>query len=167
MGLLSSAGPTCYSMNDDSSIDNRTREQRWTRRLAKYACCLTVWIAAAALEHMVRPDRARPSELDDRAPLGRARAPTDAPAGERRAAPRRPRHAVDLFAHVRRGADRGDPLQARGTVAFFVLAALAKLAGTSVTLSAEWRGGFIIPRCSSSGACLARASHGAVPDATR
>ena len=32
-----------------------------------------------------------------------------------------------------------------GTVAFFLLAALAKLAGTSVTLSSEWRGGFIIP----------------------
>jgi H+/Cl- antiporter ClcA len=51
-----------------------------------------------------------------------------------------------------------------GTVAFFALAALAKLAGTSVTLSAEWRGGFIIPLFFM-GACLARALHGAVPDA--
>ncbi len=49
------------------------------------------------------------------------------------------------------------------TVAFFALAALAKLAGTSVTLSAEWRGGFIIPLFFM-GACLARAFHGLVPD---
>jgi H+/Cl- antiporter ClcA len=48
------------------------------------------------------------------------------------------------------------------TVAFFALAALAKLAGTSVTLSAEWRGGFIIPLFFM-GACLARAFHGLVP----
>jgi len=50
-----------------------------------------------------------------------------------------------------------------GTVAFFALAALAKLAGTSVTLSSEWRGGFIIPLFFM-GACLARAFHGLVPD---
>jgi H+/Cl- antiporter ClcA len=50
------------------------------------------------------------------------------------------------------------------TVAFFALAALAKLAGTSVTLSSEWRGGFIIPLFFM-GACLARAFHGLVPDA--
>jgi H+/Cl- antiporter ClcA len=49
-----------------------------------------------------------------------------------------------------------------GTVAFFALAALAKFAGTSVTLSAEWRGGFIIPLFFI-GACLARAFHGLVP----
>ena len=49
------------------------------------------------------------------------------------------------------------------TVAFFALAALAKLAGTSVTLSSEWRGGFIIP-VFFMGACLGRALHGAVPD---
>jgi H+/Cl- antiporter ClcA len=51
-----------------------------------------------------------------------------------------------------------------GTVAFFALAALAKLAGTSVTLSSEWRGGFIIPLFFM-GACLARAFHGLVPEA--
>ena len=51
-----------------------------------------------------------------------------------------------------------------GTVAFFALAALAKLAGTSVTLSAEWRGGFIIPLFFM-GACVARAFHGLVPGA--
>ena len=51
-----------------------------------------------------------------------------------------------------------------GTVAFFVLAVLAKLAGTSVTLSAEWRGGFIIPLFFM-GACRACALHGAVPGA--
>jgi H+/Cl- antiporter ClcA len=50
------------------------------------------------------------------------------------------------------------------TVAFFALAALAKFAGTSVTLSAEWRGGFIIPLFFM-GACLARAFHGMVPGA--
>jgi H+/Cl- antiporter ClcA len=50
------------------------------------------------------------------------------------------------------------------TVAFFALAALAKFAGTSVTLSAEWRGGFIIPLFFM-GACLARAFHGVVPGA--
>lgn len=50
------------------------------------------------------------------------------------------------------------------TVAFFALAALAKFAGTSVTLSAEWRGGFIIPLFFM-GACLARAFHGLVPGA--
>ena len=33
-----------------------------------------------------------------------------------------------------------------------------------MTLSAEWRGGFIIPLFFM-GACLARALHGAVPDA--
>ncbi len=48
-------------------------------------------------------------------------------------------------------------------VAFFVLAALAKLAGTSVTLAGEWRGGFIIPLFFM-GACLGRAFHGIVPD---
>jgi H+/Cl- antiporter ClcA len=51
-----------------------------------------------------------------------------------------------------------------GTVAFFALAALAKFAGTSVTLSSEWRGGFIIPLFFM-GACLARAFHGLVPGA--
>jgi H+/Cl- antiporter ClcA len=50
------------------------------------------------------------------------------------------------------------------TVAFFALAALAKFAGTSVTLSSEWRGGFIIPLFFM-GACLARAFHGMVPGA--
>jgi H+/Cl- antiporter ClcA len=49
-----------------------------------------------------------------------------------------------------------------GTVAFFALAALAKFAGTSVTLSFEWRGGFII-QLFFMGACLARALHGLVP----
>ncbi len=49
-----------------------------------------------------------------------------------------------------------------GTVAFFALAALAKLLGTSVTLSSEWRGGFIIPLFFM-GACLGRALHVAVP----
>jgi H+/Cl- antiporter ClcA len=48
------------------------------------------------------------------------------------------------------------------TVAFFALAALAKFVGTSVTLSFEWRGGFIIPLFFM-GACLARAFHGLVP----
>jgi H+/Cl- antiporter ClcA len=50
------------------------------------------------------------------------------------------------------------------TVAFFALAALAKFAGTSVTLSSDWRGGFIIPLFFM-GACLARAFHGLVPGA--
>jgi H+/Cl- antiporter ClcA len=50
------------------------------------------------------------------------------------------------------------------TVAFFALAALAKFAGTSVTLASEWRGGFIIPLFFM-GACLARAFHGIVPGA--
>jgi len=50
-----------------------------------------------------------------------------------------------------------------GTIAFFALAALAKLAGTSVTLSSEWRGGFIIPLFFM-GACLGRAFHGIVPE---
>ncbi|HEY1739328.1 MAG TPA: chloride channel protein [Acidimicrobiia bacterium] len=45
-----------------------------------------------------------------------------------------------------------------GTVAFFLLAALAKLAGTSVTLSSEWRGGFIIPLFFM-GCALGRAFH--------
>jgi H+/Cl- antiporter ClcA len=49
-----------------------------------------------------------------------------------------------------------------GAVAFFALAALAKLLGTSVTLSSEWRGGFIIPLFFM-GAALARAFHGIVP----
>jgi H+/Cl- antiporter ClcA len=49
-----------------------------------------------------------------------------------------------------------------GTVAFFALAALAKLAGTSITLASEWRGGFIIPLFFI-GASLARALHGAFP----
>ena len=51
-----------------------------------------------------------------------------------------------------------------GTVAFFLLAALAKLAGTSVTLSSEWQGGFIIPLFFV-GACLGRAFHLVVPGA--
>ena len=49
-----------------------------------------------------------------------------------------------------------------GTVAFFALAAFAKLLGTSVTLSSEWRGGFIIPLFFM-GACLGRAFHVVVP----
>ncbi len=49
-----------------------------------------------------------------------------------------------------------------GTVAFFALAALAKLLGTSVTLASEWRGGFIIPLFFM-GACLGRAFHVVVP----
>jgi H+/Cl- antiporter ClcA len=49
-----------------------------------------------------------------------------------------------------------------GTVAFFVLAACAKLVGTSVTLSSEWRGGFIIPLFFI-GACLGRAFHLVAP----
>jgi H+/Cl- antiporter ClcA len=49
-----------------------------------------------------------------------------------------------------------------GTIAFFALAALAKLLGTSVTLSAEWRGGFIIPLFFM-GACLGRAFHLVAP----
>ena len=49
-----------------------------------------------------------------------------------------------------------------GTVAFFALAAGAKLLGTSVTLSAEWRGGFIIPLFFI-GACLGRAFHVIAP----
>jgi chloride channel protein, CIC family len=48
------------------------------------------------------------------------------------------------------------------TVAFFVLAAAAKLAGTSVTMAAEWQGGFIIPLFFI-GACLGRALHGIAP----
>ena len=48
------------------------------------------------------------------------------------------------------------------TVAFFVLAALAKLAGTSVTFSTGWRGGFIIPLFFI-GLCAARALHGILP----
>ncbi len=60
-------------------------------------------------------------------------------------------------------AQLGDILaKQHGTVAFFALAACAKLAGTSVTLSSEWRGGFIIPLFFM-GACLARAFHGMVP----
>ncbi len=49
-----------------------------------------------------------------------------------------------------------------GTVAFFALAAFAKLLGTSVTLSSEWRGGFIIPLFFM-GACLGRAFHVIAP----
>jgi H+/Cl- antiporter ClcA len=49
-----------------------------------------------------------------------------------------------------------------GTIAFFALAALAKLVGTSVTLSAEWRGGFIIPLFFI-GTCLGRAFHVLAP----
>jgi H+/Cl- antiporter ClcA len=49
-----------------------------------------------------------------------------------------------------------------GTVAFFALAAGAKLLGTSVTLSSEWRGGFIIPLFFM-GACLGRAFHVLAP----
>jgi H+/Cl- antiporter ClcA len=49
-----------------------------------------------------------------------------------------------------------------GTVAFFALAAFAKLLGTSVTLSSEWRGGFIIPLFFM-GACLGRAFHVMAP----
>ena len=49
-----------------------------------------------------------------------------------------------------------------GTVAFFAIAALAKLLGTSVTLSSEWRGGFIIPLFFM-GACLGRAFHVIAP----
>jgi H+/Cl- antiporter ClcA len=49
-----------------------------------------------------------------------------------------------------------------GTVGFFALAACAKLAGTSVTLSSEWRGGFIIPLFFM-GACLGRAFHLVAP----
>ena len=49
-----------------------------------------------------------------------------------------------------------------GTIAFFALAAFAKLAGTSVTFSAEWRGGFIIPLFFI-GTCLGRAFHVFVP----
>ncbi len=51
-----------------------------------------------------------------------------------------------------------------GTVTFFALAACAKLAGTSITLSSGWRGGFIIPLFFM-GACFGRAFHGLVPDA--
>lgn len=50
------------------------------------------------------------------------------------------------------------------TVSCLCLAALAKIAGTSVTLSSEWRGGFIIPLFFV-GACVGRAIHGAVPSA--
>jgi H+/Cl- antiporter ClcA len=49
-----------------------------------------------------------------------------------------------------------------GTIAFFALAALAKLLGTSVTLSSEWRGGFIIPLFFI-GTCLGRAFHVLAP----
>ncbi len=49
-----------------------------------------------------------------------------------------------------------------GTVAFFALAAGAKLLGTSVTLSSEWRGGFIIPLFFI-GACMGRALHVIAP----
>jgi chloride channel protein, CIC family len=60
-------------------------------------------------------------------------------------------------------AQLGDVLSKQhATVAFFALAAIAKLAGTSVTLASEWRGGFIIPLFFM-GACLARAFHGLVP----
>ncbi len=58
-----------------------------------------------------------------------------------------------------------DPLAvAKGAAGAFAIAALAKFAGTSVTLSSEWRGGFIIPLFFM-GACLARAFHGLVPGA--
>jgi H+/Cl- antiporter ClcA len=50
----------------------------------------------------------------------------------------------------------------KATLAFFLLAALAKLLGTSVTLSSEWRGGFIIPLFFM-GACLGRAVHVLAP----
>ncbi len=49
-----------------------------------------------------------------------------------------------------------------GAIAFFALAAGAKLAGTSVTLASEWRGGFIIPLFFM-GVCIARALHGIFP----
>jgi H+/Cl- antiporter ClcA len=49
-----------------------------------------------------------------------------------------------------------------GTAAFFALAAGAKLLGTSVTLSSEWRGGFIIPLFFM-GACLGRMFHVLAP----
>ncbi len=48
------------------------------------------------------------------------------------------------------------------TVAFFVLAAAAKLAGTSVTMASGWQGGFIIPLFFI-GTCLGRAIHGLAP----
>lgn len=58
-----------------------------------------------------------------------------------------------------------DPLlsTASASAGFFVLAALAKLAGTTVTVSSGWRGGFIIPLFFI-GAALARAAHLALPE---
>jgi len=57
-----------------------------------------------------------------------------------------------------------DPLlsTASAPAGFFVLAALAKLAGTTVTVASGWRGGFIIPLFFL-GAALARAFHLLVP----
>ncbi|HZQ28911.1 MAG TPA: chloride channel protein [Acidimicrobiales bacterium] len=56
-----------------------------------------------------------------------------------------------------------DPLIARRAVAsVFIVAALAKLAGTSLTLSSGWRGGFIIPLFFI-GVSLGRLLHVAVP----
>ncbi len=49
-----------------------------------------------------------------------------------------------------------------GTVAFFALAGCAKLLGTSVTFSSEWRGGFVIPLFFM-GACAGRALHMVAP----
>jgi H+/Cl- antiporter ClcA len=56
-----------------------------------------------------------------------------------------------------------DPLVARrGAVAVLVVAALAKLCGTAVTLSSGWRGGFIIPLFFI-GVALGRLSHVLMP----
>jgi H+/Cl- antiporter ClcA len=56
-----------------------------------------------------------------------------------------------------------NPLLARrAIVAVFLLAAVAKLAGTTVTLASGWRGGFIIPLFFI-GAALGRAGHALFP----
>ena len=66
------------------------------------------------------------------------------PAGDRRGGARRAGLLVALRPDLRRGPDQPAAAHAgRGPV--LVVAILAKLCGTAVTLSSGWRGGFIIP----------------------
>jgi H+/Cl- antiporter ClcA len=62
------------------------------------------------------------------------------------------------------GKQQIDPLLSTGgaPASFFVLAALAKFAGTTTTVASGWRGGFIIPLFFI-GAALGHALHAAVP----
>jgi H+/Cl- antiporter ClcA len=53
-------------------------------------------------------------------------------------------------------------LVAKAAAATFAVAMLAKLCGTSVTLSSGWRGGFIIPLFFM-GVCLGRLGHAVFP----